>query len=155
MEVSDQQHIPSALVLERNPGTHWIGSWVGTELVGMFGEQKGLLPLWGFKPWIVHSIAYSLYFFNCMHGANVWKSDKTAWKVQLKRTSLLLNSPPSIYSRQIVIVCVCVCVFQKIAGLKFCKTILWYIYSKPYFITTCNIWNSMSHSTNNYRTEMQ
>jgi hypothetical protein len=30
MEVSDQLHAPTALLLrERAPGTHWIGYWVG------------------------------------------------------------------------------------------------------------------------------
>jgi hypothetical protein len=34
MEVSGQLHAPAALPpRERNPGTHWIGGWVGTRAV--------------------------------------------------------------------------------------------------------------------------
>jgi hypothetical protein len=33
MEVSGQLHAPAALPPERDPGTHWIGGWVGPRAV--------------------------------------------------------------------------------------------------------------------------
>jgi hypothetical protein len=31
MELSGQLHAPAALSPEKDPGTHWTGSWVGTK----------------------------------------------------------------------------------------------------------------------------
>jgi len=47
MEVGGQLHTPSALAAGKEPGTHWIGDWVGPR-AGLDAMQNGKFPslLW-------------------------------------------------------------------------------------------------------------
>jgi len=55
VEVSGQLDVQAALPLGNSSGIHCIGSWIGhTASLDDFGEEKYLLPLPEFKPWVVH-----------------------------------------------------------------------------------------------------
>jgi len=57
MEVSEL-YIPAALSTRNNSGTQWIENWVCPRTsLGIFGEEKNLLPLPRFEPWTVQPLA--------------------------------------------------------------------------------------------------
>jgi hypothetical protein len=50
MEVSGQLHDSATVPLGKDPGTHWIGSWVGPRAGLDVTEKRKILPLPGMEP---------------------------------------------------------------------------------------------------------
>ena len=60
-QLHDQAVLPG-----RNPGTYWVGVCVNPKAgLDVFGENKNLLPLLAFEPWIFQPVATSLYRLPC------------------------------------------------------------------------------------------
>jgi len=57
MEVSGQLHAPATLPSGKEPGTHWMGGWVGPRASGHSGVEKNFWSLSGLKPLIIQLIA--------------------------------------------------------------------------------------------------
>jgi len=53
MEVSGEIHTPAALLPGKEPGTHWIGGWVGPRvgLDAVAKRRNPLSPNWESNPW--------------------------------------------------------------------------------------------------------